>query len=278
MPGAGRPCRWGRAGPARSTAIRPEVGGWTETRPVSLGLLPSGPDPVGEWCVHRQPPGAYLDHGGMRLQGGGFPFRPAGGDGPGRPIRRRVCFSGAGVLEGRQRLARSFRLQQPGKSRDVDPEPPGVGELGHETDIGERRLAPKQNGPGSAATSLSQASSPSAFAAFRPACHLFLGYAERTQPGEHLQILAPGECRRRWRRRRRARAHAGKGPFGSSGGFGWVSSSHSMIASDWVSTRPSSVSSVGSKPCGLSARYVGRPLLALAQMMRRDARPSGPSD
>ena len=38
-----------------------EVGGWTETRPVSLGLLPSGPDPVGEWCVHRQPPGSYLD-------------------------------------------------------------------------------------------------------------------------------------------------------------------------------------------------------------------------
>src|SRR5216684_5327337 len=23
----------------------------------SLGLLPSGPDPVGEWLVHRQPPG-----------------------------------------------------------------------------------------------------------------------------------------------------------------------------------------------------------------------------
>ena len=38
-----------------------KVGGWTETRPVSLGLLPSGPDPVGEWCVHRQPPSLYLD-------------------------------------------------------------------------------------------------------------------------------------------------------------------------------------------------------------------------
>ncbi len=23
----------------------------------SLGLLPSGPDPVGEWLVHHQPPG-----------------------------------------------------------------------------------------------------------------------------------------------------------------------------------------------------------------------------
>jgi len=40
------------------------VGGWTETRPVSLGLLPSGPDPVGEWCVHRQPPSIYLDRSG----------------------------------------------------------------------------------------------------------------------------------------------------------------------------------------------------------------------
>src|SRR6185312_9670563 len=26
----------------------------------SLGLLPSGPDPVGEWLVHRQSPGPYL--------------------------------------------------------------------------------------------------------------------------------------------------------------------------------------------------------------------------
>ena len=38
------------------------VGGWTKTRPVSLGLLPSGPDPVGERYVLRQPPGAYVDH------------------------------------------------------------------------------------------------------------------------------------------------------------------------------------------------------------------------
>ena len=28
--------------------------------PRSLGLLPSGPDPVGEWLVHRQPPDAYI--------------------------------------------------------------------------------------------------------------------------------------------------------------------------------------------------------------------------
>ncbi len=32
--------------------------------PRSLGLLPSGPDPVGEWLVHRQPPGPYIGRGG----------------------------------------------------------------------------------------------------------------------------------------------------------------------------------------------------------------------
>ncbi len=30
------------------------------TRSVSLGLLPSGPDPVGEGNVHRQPPACYI--------------------------------------------------------------------------------------------------------------------------------------------------------------------------------------------------------------------------
>src|SRR5262249_42088466 len=32
--------------------------------PRSLGLLPSGPDPVGEWLAHRQPPGLYIGRGG----------------------------------------------------------------------------------------------------------------------------------------------------------------------------------------------------------------------
>ncbi len=32
--------------------------------PRSLGLLPSGPDPVGEWLVHRQPPGSYIGREG----------------------------------------------------------------------------------------------------------------------------------------------------------------------------------------------------------------------
>ena len=44
--------------------MRPETG--------SLGLLPSGPDPVGEWLVHRQPPGAYIGQMGMGCKGGAF--------------------------------------------------------------------------------------------------------------------------------------------------------------------------------------------------------------
>src|ERR1700728_1588895 len=45
------------------------VGGWTKTRPGSLGLLPSGPDPVGERYVLRQPPAAYVDHEAARRKG-----------------------------------------------------------------------------------------------------------------------------------------------------------------------------------------------------------------
>ena len=30
------------------------------TRPISLGLLPSGSDPDGEWNVHHQPPALYI--------------------------------------------------------------------------------------------------------------------------------------------------------------------------------------------------------------------------
>src|ERR1700733_13190202 len=45
------------------------VGGWTKTRPGSLGLLPSGPDPVGERYVLRQPPAAYVDHEATRRKG-----------------------------------------------------------------------------------------------------------------------------------------------------------------------------------------------------------------
>ena len=58
-----------RAGGRPDTLEKAKVGGWTKTRPVSLGLLPSGPDPVGERCVLRQPPAAYVDHGGAGRKG-----------------------------------------------------------------------------------------------------------------------------------------------------------------------------------------------------------------
>ncbi len=43
--------------------IQVETGGRLTSDPIrtSLGLLPSGPDPVGEWLVHRQSPGPYLE-------------------------------------------------------------------------------------------------------------------------------------------------------------------------------------------------------------------------
>ena len=49
-------------------------GNWWEAderpEPCSLGLLPSGPDPVGEWLVHRQPPGLYIGPNRGRKQAG----------------------------------------------------------------------------------------------------------------------------------------------------------------------------------------------------------------
>ena len=56
-----------RRGPTRRGVC--EVGGWTKTRPVSLGLLPSGPDPVGERYVLRQPPGRLFGLGTAGVQG-----------------------------------------------------------------------------------------------------------------------------------------------------------------------------------------------------------------
>src|ERR1700733_5470434 len=43
--------------------------------PRSLGLLPSGPDPVGEWLVHRQPPGPYICRADRESKEGGNPKR-----------------------------------------------------------------------------------------------------------------------------------------------------------------------------------------------------------
>jgi hypothetical protein len=41
---------------------------------TSLGLLPSGPDPVGEWLVHRQSPGPYLGPKAPESKLGGVGF------------------------------------------------------------------------------------------------------------------------------------------------------------------------------------------------------------
>src|SRR3954452_22102959 len=54
----------GSARPIRGASPRIvcEFGGRLTSDPnrSSLGLLPSGPDPVGEWLVHRQPPASYI--------------------------------------------------------------------------------------------------------------------------------------------------------------------------------------------------------------------------
>ena len=76
----------GRSGDGRVVhAAQPRrieaVGGWTKTRPGSLGLLPSGPDPVGERYVLRQPPGAYVDQVRRSARAGFFARMRPRGDG-----------------------------------------------------------------------------------------------------------------------------------------------------------------------------------------------------
>ena len=64
----------------------------------------------------------------------------------------------------------------------------------------------------------------------------------------------------------RAHPRAARASGGSRPAPGRVSSRYSRIASDWVSRRPS-ISSVGTSPCGLRARFIRR---------RRARRPAGP--
>jgi hypothetical protein len=70
--------------PAGSAAFAPKVtaqsrgcenSGWEadeRPEPRSLGLLPSGPDPLGEWLVHRQPPITYIGRGRPESKRGRF--------------------------------------------------------------------------------------------------------------------------------------------------------------------------------------------------------------
>src|SRR5712675_2627873 len=83
----------GFARPIRGASPRVvcEFGGRLTSDPnrSSLGLLPSGPDPVGEWLVHRQPPAQYI--GGTEgeckrpLLRQVTPRRAAAGDKPSMP-------------------------------------------------------------------------------------------------------------------------------------------------------------------------------------------------
>jgi hypothetical protein len=46
-----------------------EAGGWNnDPFRGSLGLLPSGPDPVGEWIVHHQPPKSHIGNPLMKCK------------------------------------------------------------------------------------------------------------------------------------------------------------------------------------------------------------------
>src|SRR6478672_6555280 len=64
---------------------------------TSLGLLPSGPDPVGEWLVHRQSPAPYLGPKGPESKRGNRLSYPAKA---GYPINSDPSrWGGPGVLE-----------------------------------------------------------------------------------------------------------------------------------------------------------------------------------
>src|SRR5262245_32560274 len=77
--------------------------------PRSLGLLPSGPDPVGEWLVHRHPPAPISTQPRQNASGrrprstraidGGFPVPGAARSGrAGPPEKRRQGDEGLAAL------------------------------------------------------------------------------------------------------------------------------------------------------------------------------------
>src|SRR5581483_6511366 len=72
LPLKGGGIRWGSVAMTAHRAIKSLAGWEADERPEprSLGLLPSGPDPVGEWLVHRQPPGRLYRPGRARKQVG----------------------------------------------------------------------------------------------------------------------------------------------------------------------------------------------------------------
>src|SRR6476620_7097959 len=68
---------------------------------TSLGLLPSGPDPVGEWLVHRQSPGPYLGPKGSESKRGLCRHTPPTGLACGEPddkLQRGIQYAAASQL------------------------------------------------------------------------------------------------------------------------------------------------------------------------------------
>ena len=126
-----------------------KVGGWTKTRPFSLGLLPSGPDPVGEWNVHRQPPGLYLAKDGLRRKGARrLSFRaPIILSRSPRPAVRLARVPGAAAsrcpprsqaLQGDQRSVRRRTTGPVGQGRDLPGTASGANETAPFFDLRER--------------------------------------------------------------------------------------------------------------------------------------------
>jgi len=52
---------------ARKAGAKQQAGDWhNDPCRYSLGLLPSGPDPIGEWRVHHQPPAVHIANSGTK--------------------------------------------------------------------------------------------------------------------------------------------------------------------------------------------------------------------
>jgi len=125
--------------------------------------------------------------------------------------------------------------------------------LRHQTKIGDGRRRAKAERAGLVGNQGFASGETLAVGPCRPPRHLLFGQAELAQPRQHFKILhrmdIAGE-----RHRKGANLGAAQRILWQQRRFGWVSSSHSMIASDWVRIAPASFSSVGTSPCGLIAR------------------------
>ena len=97
--------------PAAAPAALLDRGNWWEADerpdPCSLGLLPSGPDPVGEWLVHRQPPGTYIGPKGAESKAGELTPPRAGLT---RAAMRRFCLWKA-TMDGRGKPGHDEKME-----------------------------------------------------------------------------------------------------------------------------------------------------------------------